>query len=86
MTSQEILDQLAAIIGDMVSVPVEEITPEKNLTRDLEVDSLSTVEIMVFIQDEFGCKITDEVMRKFVTVGDVVAFVEQERERAQAPA
>jgi acyl carrier protein len=86
MTSQEILDQLAEIIGDMVSVPVEEITPEKNLTRDLEVDSLSTVEIMVFIQDEFGCKITDEVMRKFVTVGDVVAFVEQERERAQAPA
>lgn len=79
MTNQIILDQLAEIIGDMVSVPIEEITPEKLLAEDLEIDSLSTVEIMVFIQDEFGCKITDEVMRKFVTVGDVVDYVERER-------
>lgn len=83
MTNQIILDQLAEIIGDMVSVPIDEITPEKTLANDLEVDSLSTVEIMVYIQDEFGCKITDEVMRKFITVGDVVDYIE--RERVQAP-
>lgn len=78
MRSQEILAKLVAIIGDMVSIPIDEITPDKSLSRDLEVDSLSMVEIMVFIQDEFGCEITDEAMKKLVTLGDVVDFIEQQ--------
>ena len=84
MSNQDIQTQLAALLGDMVSVPIEEITPDKNLVHDLEVDSLSTVELMVFIQDEFHCKITDEAMKKFVTFGDVIDFVEEEMAKTPA--
>lgn len=84
MSKQDILTRLAAIIADMVSVPIEEITPEKTLILDLEIDSLSSVELMVFIQDEFKCKVTDEVMGKFVTLGDVIDFVEEETAKVPA--
>ena len=78
MTSHDILARLAALIEDMVSVPADEISVEHSLTHDLEIDSLASVEIMVSIEDNFGCTLPDEVMKKFVTIGDVVSFIERE--------
>jgi acyl carrier protein len=78
MNSQIILTRLATIIEDMVSVPADEITTDKSLSKDLEVDSLASVEIMVSIEDAFGCAVPDEVMKEFVTIGDVVAYIERE--------
>ena len=75
MTDQEILAGLAEIIDEIAGVPADEVTPEKNFVEDLDIDSLSMVEIAVAAQDKFGVEIPDEQFKDLKTVQDVVTFV-----------
>ena len=75
MTDQEILAGLADIIDEIAGVPADEVTPEKNFVDDLDIDSLSMVEIAVAAQDKFGDEIPDEQLKDLKTVQDVVNFV-----------
>ena len=75
MNEQEILAGLADIIDEIAGVPADEVTPEKNFVDDLDIDSLSMVEIAVAAQDKFGVEIPDEQLKDLKTVQDVVNFV-----------
>ena len=85
MTHQDIYDRFAAIIVNVTDIPVDEIAPDKSLADDLEIDSLCTVEIIMCIEEAFALTVPDEVMKTFVTVGDVVAHIEREVASAPAP-
>ncbi|HEX8008779.1 MAG TPA: acyl carrier protein [Trebonia sp.] len=75
MTDQEILAGLAEIIDEIAGVPADEVTPDKNFVEDLDIDSLSMVEIAVAAQDKFGVEIPDEQLKDLKTVQDVINFV-----------
>ncbi|MFY9867629.1 MAG: acyl carrier protein [Trebonia sp.] len=75
MTDLEILEGLGEIIEEIAGVPTAEVTPEKNFVDDLDIDSLSMVEIAVAAQDKFGVEIPDEQLKDLKTVQDVVNFV-----------
>ena len=75
MTDQEILTGLGEIIDEVAGVPAEEVTPEKSFVDDLDIDSLSMVEIAVAAQDKFGVEIPDEQLKDLTTVQDVVNYV-----------
>ncbi|MFI0407879.1 acyl carrier protein [Actinomadura sp. 3N508] len=75
-TEQQILDGLAEIIDDIVGIDKTEVTLEKNFIDDLDIDSLSMVEIAVAAQDQFGVEIPDDELRNLKTVKDVVNFVQ----------
>ena len=75
MTEQEILAGLAEIIDEVAGVPADEVTPEKNFVEDLDIDSLSMVEIAVAAQDKFGVEIPDDQLKDLSTVQDVVNYV-----------
>ena len=75
MTDQEILAGLAEIVDEIAGVPADEVTPEKNFVDDLDIDSLSMVEIAVAAQDKFGVEIPDEQLKDLKTVQDVVNLV-----------
>jgi acyl carrier protein len=75
-TEKEILAGLAEIIDDIVGIDQSEVTPEKNFIDDLDIDSLSMVEIAVAAQDRFGVEIPDEELRNLKTVKDVINFVQ----------
>ena len=77
MTDQEILSGLAEIIEEIAGVPADEVTPEKSFVDDLDIDSLSMVEIAVAAQDKFGVEIPDEELKNLKTVQDVVNFVQR---------
>ena len=81
-TEQQILDGLAEIIDDIVGIDKSEVTPDKNFIDDLDIDSLSMVEIAVAAQDQFHVEIPDDELRNLKTVKDVVNFVQN----LQAPA
>ncbi|GGV06111.1 acyl carrier protein [Actinomadura sp. LOL_016] len=76
-TEAEILEGLAKIIDDIVGIDKAEVTPEKNFIDDLDIDSLSMVEIAVAAQDEFGVEIPDDELRNLKTVQDVINFVQK---------
>jgi acyl carrier protein len=75
VTDQEILAGLAEIIDEIAGVPADEVTPDKNFVEDLDIDSLSMVEIAVASQDKFGVEIPDEQLKDLKTVQDVINFV-----------
>ena len=77
MTDQEILTGLGEIIDEVAGVPAEEVTPEKSFVDDLDIDSLSMVEIAVAAQDKFGVEIPDDQLKNLTTVADVVKYVHQ---------
>ena len=75
MTDQEILAGLGEIVEEIAGVPADEVTPTKSFADDLDIDSLSMVEIAVAAQDKFGVEIPDEQLKDLKTVQDVITFV-----------
>jgi acyl carrier protein len=75
VTDQEILAGLAEIIEEIAGTPADEVTASANFVEDLDIDSLSMVEIAVAAQDKFGVEIPDEQLKDLKTVQDVVTFV-----------
>jgi acyl carrier protein len=75
MTDLEILEGLGEIVEEIAGVPADEVTPSKSFVDDLDIDSLSMVEIAVAAQDKFGVEIPDDQLKDLTTVQDVVNFV-----------
>lgn len=72
----EITAQVKNIIVDKLGVDAEEVTPEKSFTNDLGADSLDTVELIMEFEKEFGISIPDDQAEKISTVGDAIAYIE----------
>jgi acyl carrier protein len=75
MTDAEILEGLSEIIDEIAGVPADEVTPDKTFVDDLDIDSLSMVEIAVAAQDKFGVEIPDDQLKDLKTVQDVITYV-----------
>jgi acyl carrier protein len=75
MNEQEILAGLGEIVEEIAGVPAAEVTPSKSFVDDLDIDSLSMVEIAVAAQDKFGVEIPDDQLKNLSTVQDVVNYV-----------
>ena len=75
MNEQEILAGLGEIVEEIAGVPAAEVTPTKSFVDDLDIDSLSMVEIAVAAQDKFGVEIPDDQLKDLTTVQDVVNYV-----------
>ena len=75
MTKEDILCDLANIVNEVAGIEPSEITAEKSFVDDLDIDSLSMVEIAVQVEDRFGVKMPDEELANLKTVGDAVDYV-----------
>ena len=74
--SQDILEGLATIVNEVAGVPVEDVQPDKSFVDDLDIDSLSMVEVVMAAEDKWGVKIPDSEVKNLKTVGDAVAYIE----------
>ncbi|AIJ25278.1 MULTISPECIES: acyl carrier protein [Amycolatopsis] len=72
---QEILSGLAEIVEEVAGVAQDDVSLEKSFVDDLDIDSLSMVEIAVQAEDKFGVKIPDDELANLKTVGDAVDYV-----------
>ncbi|MDQ1716069.1 MAG: acyl carrier protein [Pseudonocardiales bacterium] len=75
-STEEILAGLAEILNEVADVAPEDVSVEKSFTDDLDVDSLSMVEVAMAAEEKFGVKIPDEELPKLKTVGDAVSYIE----------
>ncbi len=71
----QILSGLAEIVEEVAGVAQDEVALEKSFVDDLDIDSLSMVEIAVQAEDKFGVKIPDDELANLKTVGDAVDYV-----------
>lgn len=69
--------EIMAIISDVSGYEVEEITPQANFFKDLEVDSIKAIEITVAIEKKFKISVRDEDVPKLTTVRQAMELVEK---------
>ena len=72
---EEIVAGLAAILEEVAGVKPEDVSEEKSFTEDLDIDSLSMVEVVVAAEEKFGVKIPDDQVQNLKTVGDAVSYI-----------
>jgi acyl carrier protein len=73
----DVAAKVKEIIMDKLGTSEEKITPEASFRNDLGADSLSTVELMMELEEAFGVEIEDEEAEKIQTVKDAIAYIEQ---------
>ena len=77
MNEEDILAAFAGIVEELLDIPSDKVTLESSLVDDLEVDSLSMMEIVLSAQEKFGVEIPDDELKRLRTVRDVVSFVQR---------
>jgi acyl carrier protein len=75
--TDNILAQLAEILEEVAGVKPEDVTPDKSFVDDLDVDSLSMVEVAMAVEEKFGASIPDEELSNLKTVGDAVSYIQK---------
>ena len=75
MTRDEISAGLAEILEEVAGVSPADVSEDKSFTEDLDVDSLSMVEVVVAAEERFGVKIPDDQVQNLKTVGDAVTYI-----------
>ena len=72
-----ILGQVKELVVNQTSVSADELDMDTSLMNDIGADSLDAVEIIMAIEDEFEIKIPDEEAEKFLTIRDIVEYLEK---------
>jgi acyl carrier protein len=73
----EIKAKVIAIIVDKLNVEESEVTNEASFTNDLGADSLDTVELIMEFEKQFNISIPDDKAEGIQTVGDAIAYIEE---------
>ncbi|WP_461103108.1 acyl carrier protein [Spirosoma koreense] len=60
-------------------VPESAITEQTHFSRDLGLDSLDTVDLIMQLEKEFGIRIPDEDYQKLTTMNGVLTYLEAEQ-------
>ena len=71
------LDEVKAIIVDLLGVDESRVVSEAKFRDDLEADSLDLVELIMAFEDKFGGEISDEDAQKITTVGEAVTYIDK---------
>ena len=77
MSTEEIRTDLADIVNEVTGIPAGDVLLEKSFVDDLDVDSLSMVEVVVAAEEKFDVRIPDDQVKNLKTVGDAVSFIEK---------
>ena len=67
--------EIISIISEVSGFDEEEITPDANFFKDLEVDSIKAIEITVAIEKKFKISVRDEDVPNITTVNQAVELV-----------
>lgn len=69
-------EKVKEVIVETANVNEEDVKLEANLKEDLGLDSLDAVELNMALEEAFNLSIADEDLAKFVTVKDIVDYID----------
>ena len=69
-------ETLKNILVEELQLDPAEVTPEAELTNDLGINSIELADLVLMCEDKFGVEIGDDDIQQFVTIGDVVSYLE----------
>jgi acyl carrier protein len=69
-------ETLKQYLVEELRVNADDITMEAELIGDLGINSLELADLVLLCEERFNVTIDDEDLHNFITVGDVVRYVE----------
>ena len=76
MTDQEIIELINTSLAEEFELNMKDMVPEAILFKDLGLDSLDVVDMVIVLENTFNFKIREEeAIRKIRTLGDIHNFV-----------
>lgn len=70
-------ETLKKFLIDELHVNEADITMEAELSGDLGINSLELADLVYVCEEKFNLEIADEDLHGFVTVGDIVRYLEE---------
>ena len=70
-------EMVKKILAEQLDVSEDRITMDANIVEDLEADSLSVMQVIMELEEEFNISVGDSDLNNLHTVGDIVRFVEE---------
>ncbi len=70
-------EQVKELLINELQVDADKITENADLSNDLGVNSLDLADMILLCEEKFGVEINDDDIHKFITVGDVVKYLEE---------
>ena len=77
MTDTQILSRLRELLADTFEIDPARVTPEADLYKDLDLDSIDAVDLAIKLQEMTGKRIKPDEFRSVRTVRDVVSAVDR---------
>lgn len=71
----DIEQRVKKIVAEQLGVNEAEVKNESSFVNDLGADSLDTVELVMALEEEFGCEIPDEDAEKITSVQQAIDYV-----------
>ena len=75
MTRDEVFKKVAVVIANHFEIDPENVTDTMSIKDDLNADSISVMEFVLELEDEFGTEISDEDAEQIETVGGAVDYI-----------
>lgn len=69
-------ETLKNLLVEELQLDPDEIKMESELTNDLGINSIELADLVLMCEDKFDLEIADDDIHQFVTIGDVVKYLE----------
>ena len=70
-------DKVKELLVEELQVDADKIVESAELANDLGVNSLDLADMILLCEERFGVEISDDDIHRFITVGDVVKYLEE---------
>ena len=72
----DMFEKVADLLVEELQLNRNDIKLDSELSGDLGINSIELADLIMLCEDRFGIEIQDDDIHKFVTIADVVAYME----------
>ncbi len=72
-------DKIKDLLVNDLQINPDDIKPEAELVNDLGINSLELADLILLCEEKYCIEIKDDDIHKFITVGDVVTYLEENK-------
>ena len=69
-------EKFADLLVEELQIDKKDITMDAELSNDLGINSIELADLVMLCEDKFNIEINDDNIGNFVTIGDVVEYLE----------
>lgn len=78
----DVSNRVKEIVVDHLGVDSAKVVENASFVDDLGADSLDQVELVMKLEEEFGCEIPDDAAEKITTIKAAIEYIEAHKKAA----